>query len=245
MSLKVFHSNRLEILADELAETLRVPLKSPMQPEIIVVQSKGMERWISLQIASKHGICANINFPFPNTLVTNLFQSTGIETDWEAEFDPEKMCWKIMKLLPSFVDKPGFENIGNYLKNTDGNLKRYQLAEKLREHTRHMLLMTATPHNGIEEDFQLFLQLIDKDRFEGRFRSGVHSVDITDIYRRMVKEDLLTFEEKKLFPERIAYTKEFPLSPAEDKLYKEVTNYVKDQFNRAEQKGEKKKKRPL
>jgi hypothetical protein len=37
---------------------------------------------------------------------------------------------------------------------------------------RHFLLMTATPHNGKEEDFQLFLALLDGDRFEGRFRDA-------------------------------------------------------------------------
>jgi hypothetical protein len=31
--------------------------------------------------------------------------------------------------------------------------------------TRHLLLMIATPHNGKEEDFQLFLSLLDSDRF--------------------------------------------------------------------------------
>lgn len=119
--------------------------------------------------------------------------------------------------------------------------KRYKLGEKLSEHCRHFLLMTATPHNGKEEDFQLFLALLDKDRFEGKFRDGVHSVEVSDLMRRMVKEDLLTFEEKKLFPERIAYTKEFNLSPDEKSLYEDVTNYVKEEFKRAERSGGKKK----
>ncbi len=119
--------------------------------------------------------------------------------------------------------------------------KRYKLGKVLREHTRHFLLMTATPHNGKEEDFQLFLALIDKDRFEGKFRSGVHSVEVSDIMRRMVKEDILKFDETKLFPKRIAYTKEFNLSPDESNLYQDVTNYVKDEFNKAESKGEGKK----
>ena len=47
--------------------------------------------------------------------------------------------------------------------------------------TRHFLLMTATPHNGKEEDFQLFMALIDGDRFEGRFRDGVHTADVSDL----------------------------------------------------------------
>ncbi len=129
----------------------------------------------------------------------------------------------------------------HYFGNKIERTKRYRLGEKLREHTRHFLLMTATPHNGKDEDFHLFLQLIDKDRFEGKFRRGIHREDYSDIYRRMIKEDILTFEEKKLFPERIAYTKEFSLSEDEDILYKAVTNYVKDEFKRAEKKSSKKK----
>ena len=61
--------------------------------------------------------------------------------------------------------------------------------------------MTATPHNGKEEDFQLFLALLDGDRFEGRFRDGVHVADVSDPMRRMVKERLLKFDGKPLFPE--------------------------------------------
>lgn len=129
----------------------------------------------------------------------------------------------------------------HFFGNKISETKRYKLGEVLREHTRHLLLMTATPHNGKEEDFQLFLALIDKDRFAGKFRNGVHNVDISDIMRRMVKEDLLKFDETKLFPQRIANTKEFTLSPQESALYEDVTNYVKEEFNKAESKGEGKK----
>ena len=94
--------------------------------------------------------------------------------------------------------------------------------------------MTATPHSGKEEDFQLFLALLDSDRFEGRFRDGVHSVDPSDLMRRMVKEKLLTFEGKPLFPERRATTVEFALSDDEMTLYDEVTSYVREQMNRAD-----------
>ena len=65
--------------------------------------------------------------------------------------------------------------------------KRYHLGQLLSGLTRHFLLMTATPHNGKEEDFQLFLALLDGDRFEGRFRDGVHQVEVADLMRRMVK----------------------------------------------------------
>jgi len=119
----------------------------------------------------------------------------------------------------------------NELKET----KRYKLGELLSELARHFVLMTATPHNGKEEDFQLFLKLLDQDRFEGRFREGVHKVDVSDIMRRMSKEDLVYFDGKPLFPERRAYTIDYPLSPGEADLYHSVTEYVRQEFNRAEQ----------
>jgi superfamily II DNA or RNA helicase len=112
--------------------------------------------------------------------------------------------------------------------------KRYKLGQLLAGLTRHFLLMTATPHNGKEEDFQLFMALLDGDRFEGRFRDGVHVADVSDLMRRMVKEKLLKFDSTPLFPERIAYTVPYKLSAGEARLYKEVTEYVREEFNRAE-----------
>ncbi|MGI2324742.1 MULTISPECIES: helicase-related protein [unclassified Methylococcus] len=120
---------------------------------------------------------------------------------------------------------------GNEVKKT----KRFQLGELLGSITRHFLLMTATPHNGKEEDFQLFLSLLDADRFYGKFRDGAHKVDVTDLMRRMVKEDLLKFDGTPLFPERRAYTVNYKLSDREAALYAAVTDYVKEQFNKADQ----------
>jgi len=112
--------------------------------------------------------------------------------------------------------------------------KRYRLGQLLSTLTRNFLLLTATPHNGKEEDFQLFMALLDGDRFEGRYRSGAHVADVSDLMRRMVKESLLTFDATPLFPERIAYTVPYKLSDPEARLYKEVTEYVRTEFNRVE-----------
>ncbi len=110
---------------------------------------------------------------------------------------------------------------------------RYRLGQLLSGITRHFLLLTATPHNGKEDDFQLFMALLDADRFEGRKRSR-RSFDIDDLMRRLVKEELLTFEGKKLFPERFAYSADYALSGDERALYEDVTSYVREEFNRAE-----------
>jgi SNF2 family DNA or RNA helicase len=132
------------------------------------------------------------------------------------------ICDEAHKLSASFF--------GGEIKYT----KRYRLGQLLSGITRHFLLMTATPHNGKEEDFQLFLALLDGDRFEGRFRDGVHAMEVSDLMRRMVKESLLRFDGRPLFPERIAYTVSYRLSAAEARLYKEVSEYVREEFNRAE-----------
>ena len=111
--------------------------------------------------------------------------------------------------------------------------KRFQLGELLGGIARHLLLMTATPHSGKEEDFQLFLTLLDRDRFEGKYQPKIHSADTSGVIRRMVKEDLLTFDGKPLFPERIAETVPYELTELEQDLYDEVTNYVREGMNRA------------
>ena len=112
--------------------------------------------------------------------------------------------------------------------------KRYRLGQLLSRLTRHFLLMTATPHNGKEDDFQLFMALLDGDRFEGRYRAGVHRADTSDLMRRMLKERLLKFDGTPLFPVRRAYTVPYKLSGAESALYDAVTRYVREEFNRAE-----------
>jgi len=122
----------------------------------------------------------------------------------------------------------------NYFGNKVNKTKRFLLGEMLGSITRHFLLMTATPHNGKEADFQLFLSLLDSDRFYGKFRDGAHKVDVSDMMRRMVKEKLLKFDGTPLFPERRAYTANYELSDLEAALYSQVTDYVRNEMNRAD-----------
>ncbi len=130
------------------------------------------------------------------------------QTDWDLI-----VCDEAHKLSATYF--------GNEVKYT----KRYRLGQLLASLTRHFLLLTATPHNGKEADFQLFMALLDGDRFEGKFRDGVHMVDTSDMMRRLVKEQLLKFDGTPLFPERIAYAVSYAFSDAEADLYRQVTNY--------------------
>ncbi len=140
----------------------------------------------------------------------------------------EQTSWDI--IVVDEAHKMSASIFGGDIKRT----KRYQLGELLGKITRHLVLLTATPHNGKEEDFQLFLRLLDADRFEGRFRGGVQKVDVSDLMRHLVKERLYKFDGTPLFPERLAYTINYQLSDLENTLYSEVTDYVRDEFNRAD-----------
>ena len=131
MTLRLFTSNRLEILADILAEVLEEPLASVLDEEIIVVQSKGMERWVSMQLAQRHGICANHRFPFPNAFIHEVFQKIISDLPERSDFDPKTMPWRIMKLLPLCIRKPGFESLSTYMGDTQRDVKRFQLSERI------------------------------------------------------------------------------------------------------------------
>lgn len=110
---------------------------------------------------------------------------------------------------------------------------RYRLAEKLGAKSRHFLMMTATPHNGKEGDFRLWLALLDSDRFYGEARDDTR-MDVSDVMRRLVKEKLLKFDGTRLFPPRYAHTVNYELSDEEMALYEHVSDYVRKEMNRAE-----------
>lgn len=118
---------------------------------------------------------------------------------------------------------------GNEVKET----RRYRLGQVLGQAARHLLLLTATPHAGKDDDFQLFLALLDPDRFEGR-PTGEAFPQTSDLMSRTIKEKLFRFDGRPLFPERRATTVAYPLSPGEAELYEDVTSYVREEMNRAD-----------
>jgi SNF2 family DNA or RNA helicase len=168
------------------------------------------------------------NWFLENDLVIARLDKLSRNQDVQAKLDAPDCRWDLV--VCDEAHKMSATIFGGEIKYT----KRYKLGQLLSRTTRHFLLMTATPHNGKEEDFQLFMALLDGDRFEGRFRDGVHTADVSDLMRRMVKETLVKFDGTPLFPERIAYAVPYKLSDAEARLYKEVTDYVREEFNRAE-----------
>ncbi len=153
MPFTLFTSNRLEVLSHKLIDTFRQPLASPLPQEIVVVQSRGMQRWLSLNIAGELGICANVRFPFPNgfvrEIVKHVFASStpelesvqtkvsgnGLESGFvlpdRSVYEPEVMTWRIMNLLPQLLEQKAFKQLKSYLEGADYNLKWLQLCVRI------------------------------------------------------------------------------------------------------------------
>ena len=129
--LHIFASNRMEILAEQLAQVIRSPLPSPLAAEVIVVQSRGMERWISMQLADLNGISANCSFPFPNAFLENIFQKIKPDLPDTSLFDPAVVTFRLMRIIPNCLGLKGFDNLKSYLADDDNQLKLFQLSGKI------------------------------------------------------------------------------------------------------------------
>ena len=129
--LQLYTSNQMEILIERLAQVVRRPLTSPLSPEIIVVQSKGMERWLSMELARINGISANCYFPFPNAFLKDIFIKLIPDLPDLSPFDPDIMTFRLMEIIPRCIELKGFENLKAYLVDNDNHLKLYQLAGRI------------------------------------------------------------------------------------------------------------------
>src|SRR5436305_15133938 len=98
--LTLHTSNRLERLADQLAELTADPLRSPMLPEIVVVQSNGMRRWLEQQIAERQRMCSNVQVPFPQKFSQALLQNAFPEAEGTNLLCQEVVMLRIMTELP-------------------------------------------------------------------------------------------------------------------------------------------------
>ena len=131
--LHLHTSNRLENLTDRLADLIKHPLASPFDKEIIIVQSKGMERWLSMQLANRLGVWANGHFPFPDAMLWRLFRSVLGNLSEVSQFEREVMTWSLMEILPNLLTQEKFAELRDYLQEGNQELKRFQLATTLAE----------------------------------------------------------------------------------------------------------------
>ncbi|MFZ5564934.1 MAG: exodeoxyribonuclease V subunit gamma, partial [Thermodesulfobacteriota bacterium] len=129
--MNLFTSNRMEILSRALCDTLtRQPLASPFDREVIVVQSTGMRRWLSMEIARHTGVCAHVRFEFPNVFLTDMLRRAFPDSPPSSSGGMDVMTWAIAGVLADRRPHPELSPLAGYLK--DGvELKRYQLAARI------------------------------------------------------------------------------------------------------------------
>ena len=204
-------------------------LRGDVERCLIVAPGSLVEQWqdelagrfgLRFEVLSRATVEASYTgnpFAERNLLIARLDQLARAE-DLQARL--RAVEWDLV--IVDEAHKMAAHSYGAELKRT----KRFALGELLRDRTRHFLLLTATPHNGKNEDFLAFLSLVHPDRFAGRLR-GRPVPDVSDVMRRLVKENLRTFEGRRLFPKRSAGSVKFELSEPETELYEAVTNYVR------------------
>jgi SNF2 family DNA or RNA helicase len=216
-------------------------LRDDVRQCLIVAPGGLVEQWqdelffkfgLRFDLLTNQLIDANVNLNVFETNPLLIARMDQLSRNEELQAQLKETEWDL--IIVDEAHRMGAHYFGGKLEKT----KRFLLGEMLGRITRHLLLMTATPHSGKEEDFQLFLTLLDRDRFEGK---NTKTANTDGIMRRMVKEDLLTFEGKKLFPERRAETVPYELTELEYSLYAQVTDYVREGMNRADRVGGKRK----
>lgn len=126
-------SNDLNVLADRLARTVaEEPLGDPLRPEIVVVPTRGMGRWLSLRLARATGVCAHTRFVFPNRLVTDVLRPLVPDADDPALFDRDNLTWAVADLLrtdAALRNRPETAPLARYA--GDSELRLYQLASRI------------------------------------------------------------------------------------------------------------------
>jgi exodeoxyribonuclease V gamma subunit len=193
--LTLYTGNRLENLADRLAEVLNIPPPSPLTPEIILVQSQGMEKWLSLELARRLKICANIHFPFPNHFISGVFRQTLPDLEETPLFDPEIMAWRIMKILPTLLKEKGFDALLLYLSEGPSDVKLFQLSRRVADLFDQYLLfrpeMIFLWEKGKEDHWQAVLWREMVRGIEKKHRAALLKTFLEKIRRSVVRPETL------------------------------------------------------
>ena len=127
----VHTSSSLTRLSAALAGTLAEKPAPPLARETVVVLSNGMGRWLSMELATARGVCAGMDFRFPNDTLDICFRAALDGIPDSSPFAMETMAWRIAALLPRYLDRPGFESIAAYLGDRSDDRCLLQLSRTL------------------------------------------------------------------------------------------------------------------
>lgn len=104
--LQLFRSARADQLVDALGQQLVTPLADPVRAEVVCVSTRGVERWISQKLSHHLGVCANVDFPFPGSLVDRVVAAaSGIDPDSDP-WRPERAVWALVDIVDRAAGDP-------------------------------------------------------------------------------------------------------------------------------------------
>lgn len=127
--LHLYQSNRLEQLGAMFCTMTRlVPLADAFRHEQVIVQSRGMGRWLSMELARSNGVAANIEYVLPAAYSWRLVQQTLQDQPRVSPFSPDVLGWRLMSLLPGLEDEV-FAPLTRYARR--GETACFELAGKI------------------------------------------------------------------------------------------------------------------
>ncbi|TDD28274.1 exodeoxyribonuclease V subunit gamma [Kribbella turkmenica] len=141
MALYLHRAERTDVLARGLGDLLAEPQSDPFAEELVVVPAKGVERWLSQQLAHRlgaaptqqDGVCAGVRFMSPRSLVSAVLGLTD-DDPWAAE----SMAWPLLAVLDESLDEawcePVARHLGHFDTGTEAELRhgrRYAVAARL------------------------------------------------------------------------------------------------------------------
>ncbi len=159
--LQVHQSNRTEVLLRRFLAVTAEPLGGVLSPEVCVIQSPGMGRWLSQQIATVRGIAAGIEFPLPASFVWDLYRRVLENVPERSVFQRESLVWRIMGRLEAHLGDPPFAELNAYLADGPSDLKKFQLSQRIADAFDQYLVyrpeMILAWENGVDEHWQASL----------------------------------------------------------------------------------------
>jgi exodeoxyribonuclease V gamma subunit len=124
--LHVHRSDRADELVARLAELVAAPLDDPMQPEVVSVPTRGIERWLTQQLSGQlgaregrhDGVCANVVFPFPGVLVNRALAAAS-DSDPDADpWTPDRSVWPLMELVEENFDEKWLASLAEHIRKS-------------------------------------------------------------------------------------------------------------------------------
>ena len=193
--ISLYTGNRLELLADRFAEIIHNNPLPPLEQETILVQSKGMARWLAMETATRLNIWANCDCPFPNSFINKIFRHTLPNISDNFPYDKETITFHLMELIPGLINKPAFKPVQDYLQGT-GDIGLFQLASQIADlfdqYTlyRPDMILSWESGNGSTvagQDWQpqLWRQLIDR-LHKNKLPGSAHRARLYDNFQRTV-----------------------------------------------------------